>query len=243
MKAEEKIKAISRHVASVYRRFDRAFKNYPKDILDLIVFHKFHFFMPEDDALQAYRRLKTSFVDWNEVRISSVKEIQEIFDGVPDALEIAIFVKDFLEFLHRENQSVSLEFLTQKTLAEIRRYLKQVKGIEPATISLVLLLRKEHPVFPLSAPMERSLVRVGVLRRGDTRDHKERFLHGLLDVEQALPFHHFFLQHSREVCPPEEEKLQCPSCRIRAACSFFRRRSRRLNGRLNHAAALKKGKS
>jgi len=224
VKLEDRFKAIKSYVSSSYRRFSSAYRDYPKEILDLIVFHKLHFYMPEVEAQKSYRRLKTAFVDWNEVRISSVKEIREVFDGVPDCLELSIFVKDFLEHLHLENQSVSLEFLVERNLGDIRRYLRGFKGVEPATIDLVLRLRKDHPVLPVSAPMERTLLRLGVVRRQQSREQKEKYLHNLVEGAAALPFHHFFLKHSREICPPEDENVQCPSCGIRNSCSYYKRR-------------------
>lgn len=231
MKAQEKLRTVTGYANSSYRRFRNAYRNYPREVLDLIVLHKIHYYMPAAEALQAFRRLKTAFVDWNEVRISSVMEIQEVFDGVPDSLELAIFVKDFLEQLHRQNQSTSLEFLAEKNLEEIRRYLRGIKGVDSATIGMVLRLRKDYPVLPLSAPMERSLLRLGVVRPGHNRQQKEKYLHELVEKDQALAFHHFFLKHSREICPPEDENVQCKSCGIRGACSYYERRSRSLNGR------------
>jgi len=234
VKAQEKIKAITQHVETSYRRNSSGFKNYPTDILELIIFHKIHFYMPEAEALQCFRRMKNTFVDWNEVRISTVKEIQEVFNGVSDSLDLAIFIKDFLECLHRQNQSVSLEFLAEKNLGDIRRYLRGIRGVDPATITMVLRLRKEHPVLPVSSSMERTFLRLGVVRPGDNRDQKEKFLHNLVHQDQALPFHHFFLKHSREICPPEEDKLQCSSCEIRKTCTYFKRHHRRLNGKSSH---------
>jgi len=231
LNAQDKLKSLKTYVTSSYRRINSAYRNYPREILDLIVFHKLHFYMGAGEAVQAYRRLKTAFVDWNEVRISSVKEIQEVFEGVPDALELAIFVKDFLEQLHRENQSVSLEFLVEKNLADIRRYLKGIKGVDPATIGMVLRLRKDYPSLPINSAMERSMVRLGLVRPGGKRDQQEKQLHTMIDPEQAISFHHFFLDHSRETCPPDEEKVQCGSCLIRRSCNYYERRRRHLNGK------------
>ncbi len=232
MKACERIKAITSFLETSYRRIHPAYRDYPRDILELILFHKMHFYMAEQEAVDRFRRLKAAFVDWNEVRISSVKEIQAAFDGVPDALDLSIFIKDLLEQLHRENQSVSLEFLAEKNLSDIRRYLRAFKGIDPATINLVLRVRKEYPVLPVSDCMEPTLERLGVVRPGDKREQKEKYLHNLVDQEQALPFHHFFLMHSREICPPDEEKIQCLSCGIRKSCNYYERHQRRNNGKV-----------
>ncbi len=234
MKAQDKIRALTNFVETSSRPLNAAYRNYPKEILELVLFHKMHFYMSEEEALQRFRRLKTAFVDWNEVRISSVKEIQEVFEGIPDSLDLSIFVKDLLEQLHRQNQVMSLEFLAEKNLGDIRRYLRGIKGVDPATIDLILRLRKEHPVLPVSASMERTFLRLGVVRPGDNREQKEKYLHNLIDQEQALPFHHFFLEHSREICPPDEEKIQCASCGIRRSCNYYQRRQKRLNGKSAH---------
>ena len=243
MKTQAKLKSISRFISLSSRSLGPTLKEYPKEILDLVIFHKFHFFMGEKEALQAFRKLKSAFVDWNEVRISTVSEIHEVVSSIPDSLELAIFIKDLLEYLHRDRQTLSLEFLTEMNLSEIRKYLRGIKGVEPTTISLVLRLRKEHPVLPVSAPMERTFLRLGLLRPGDSRDQKEKYLHSVVEPDAALPFHHFFLQHSRLICPPQDERVQCLSCGIRSSCSFFARHRAKMNaakinerGRLNGKA-------
>jgi endonuclease III len=232
VKAQDRIKAITTYVESAKRQ-NHAFESYPREILDLIVFHKLHFFLPEGEAAHCFRRLKSTFVDWNEIRISSVMEIQEVFNGSADSLELSIFVKDVLEQLHRENQSLDLEFLANKSMVDIRRFLRSIRGVEPATIDLILRLRKEYPVLPLSPPMESTLLRLGLVRPRDNREQKEKYLHNLVDQDKALPFHHFFLMHSREICPPDEGKILCRSCGIRRSCNYFARRQRRLNGKAN----------
>lgn len=231
LKAQEKIKAITNFAEAAKRISKSAYQNYPREILELIIFHKIHFYMSAPDALQRFRRLKSSFVDWNELRISALKEIQDVFEGVEDSLDLAIFIKDLLELLHRENQTVSLEFLAEKPLAEIRRYLKEIKGLDPATVNLVLRIRKEHPVLPVSSSMERTLLRLGLVRPGDNREQKEKYLHTLVDQDQALSFHHFLLMHSREICPPDEEKVQCSECGIRQSCAYFEKRRKRAGAR------------
>lgn len=210
MKAADRVKSITRKVVSTYRNRSRF--EYPQDVLDLIIFHKIHFYMDGREALQAYRRLKSNFVDWNEVRISSIREIQEVLGNSPDVLELAIFIKDLLEFLHNERHSVDLEFLAEENISEIRRFLKQIKGMDATTINLILRVRKDYPVLPVTGPMENTFLRVGLVRRADSRDKKGKYLHGLVKEDIALPFHHFFLQHSREICPPDETKIQCTIC-------------------------------
>lgn len=248
MKTQDKIEAVARKALSFSRRWLPPAGSYPTTVLDLIIFHKLHLALPAADAARSFRQLKDAFVDWNEVRISSVREIQGELAG-EGTLDVAVFIKDLLEIVHRERQDVSLEFIIEQNLGEIRRYLKQVKGMDSATIDLILRVRKEHPLVPLNQAMEAVLARLGVLRATDTRDRKGKILHEALG-EDSLPFHHFLLEHSRSTCPPDESRLDCPRCVLRDLCDFYARtvrklakrsaRSRRPEGRRAPLRAVKK---
>lgn len=196
---------------------------YPSKILDLLIFHKLHLGLPTDEAMKSYQRLQEGFVDWNETRISSVREIQEAMDFCPGSLELAVFVKDLLEFVHREHQDVGLEFLAEQNLGDIRQYLKQVKGVDSATVEFILVLRKEYPIFPLSEGAETVLKRLGILRATSTPLQRAKQLHELVEPSSALHLHHFLLNHSREVCPPDETRVDCQHCGMREMCAFYAR--------------------
>jgi endonuclease III len=194
---------------------------YPTQVVDLIIFHKLHLELPSASALKTFQNLKAAFVDWNEVRVSTFREIQDVFVGGQNTLALAIFIKELLEFVHRERQQMSLEFLMEENLGDIRRYLKQVRGLDTSTVNLILRVRKEHPVLPLNRSMEAVLHRLGLLRNAETRDKKERTLHELVEPGKAIAVHHFLLNHSQEYCPPEEEKVNCSHCCMRRMCAFY----------------------
>lgn len=223
MRPAEKIDSVLRH--AVHSASGRAYHRevYPKEIIDLVIFHKLHLTMNAENAMRSYHELRSQFVDWNEVRVSSLREIQEQLGDSSSSLELAIFIKDFLEFVHREHHSLSLEFLAEQNLGEIRRYLKQIRGVDGSTVDLILHLRKEHPVFPLNQSMEAVLRRLGFGRNGETRDRKQRQLHGFISPERTLSLHHYLLNHSREFCPIDDTNLDCPHCSLRKICSYYAR--------------------
>lgn len=196
---------------------------YPVTFVDLIIFHTLHLSLPAAEATRSYARLREEFVDWNEVRISSLKEIQEVLEGNGLSLDLAVFIKDFLEFVHRQNQDVSLEFLALQNLTEIRKYLKPVRGINASTVDLLLHLRKEHPVFPLSERTEEVLDRLGLTRKQDTRDRREKLLHESMDSREVVPLHHFLLQHALTTCTEDPAQVACSRCELRTCCAFYAR--------------------
>ena len=221
MKAQEKLITIERKALLLGKRLSPSIRDYPTDILDLIIFHKLHLAMPLESAIRSFRNLKAQFVDWNEVRVSTLREIQEEIGKTPDSLSLAVFIKDLLEFVHHEHQNLSLEFLAEQNLGEIRRYLKQVRGLDNSTVNLILRVRKEHPVLPLNRATETVVDRLGILRKSEKRDRKERVLHELVNPEKALFLHHFLLNHSQEYCPPDEASVDCARCCVRHVCAFY----------------------
>ncbi len=236
MKAADKLQLLAQQAASFGKHWasGKTFPGpegdstgYPRAFLDLIVFHKLHTALPAQQALRGFNELKEGFVDWNEVRVSAVREIQEALGLCPGSLELAVFVKDLLELIHREKQDVSLEFLAEKNLGEIRQYLKRFRGLDPSTTELLLRVRKEHPVVPLNHAMELVLTRLGILRKGETRSKNEKSLHELVDPARHLLLHHYLLNHAVEVCPPDENALECPTCGIRQMCAFYARNGKK----------------
>ncbi|MFQ5655802.1 MAG: hypothetical protein ACE5GW_13865, partial [Planctomycetota bacterium] len=69
------------------------------DTLDLVLFSHLIHHLSLADAIKAFLGLKGNFVDWNEVRISTAGDVQEMFRGGDGPLELAIFLKDFLNRL------------------------------------------------------------------------------------------------------------------------------------------------
>ena len=181
--------------------------NYPDSIVDLLIFHRMHFHMTPTKARRCFNHLKSEFVDWNEVRVSVIRDIQIGLRNSYDSLELAVFIKNFLEFIHGELREISLEYLREENLSETKQFLKQIKGIKPATIEMVLMHVKERPVLPLTLEMEKLLVKLSLAKKTETRDRKGKRLYDLVGPEKVIPLHHYLLYHTNvyEKMPEPEE--------------------------------------
>jgi len=203
VKISQRLKTLVDAAERFWRSSSVAAIDYPQTVVDLVVFHKLHFHMSPQDAWQCFSRLKDEFVDWNEVRVSVVREIQEQLSGANDSLELAVFIKDFLEHVHKERRRVTLEPLVEANLTDFRRFFKTVKGLDPATVEFVLMRTKAHPVVPLSASMERHLAEIGIVKSADTRDRKAKHLFEAVGQETALHLHHYLLFHTHANSRPD----------------------------------------
>ncbi len=170
--------------------------NYPETVLDLVIFHRMHFHMSPKKAKKCYNHLKSRFVDWNEVRVSVVRDIQVVLRGSYDSLELTVFIKDFLDLIHKERRELSLESLRENNLREIRDFLKRIKGMKPATIEIAQMRLKDHPILPLSLEMEKLLVKLRLAKKTETRDRKGKRFYSLIEPDKILPLHHYLLYHA-----------------------------------------------
>src|SRR5262249_31775096 len=66
----------------------------------------------------AFDRLRRSFFDWNEVRVSSAHEVDEALAGLPDANGRAQRVIDLLQEVFESTYSFDLEALHKKGLKQ-----------------------------------------------------------------------------------------------------------------------------
>ncbi|MCI0650734.1 MAG: hypothetical protein L0Z55_02500 [Planctomycetes bacterium] len=190
------------------------------DLLDQFLLAHLLLQMPYAAAQKAYLAFKAQFVDWNEVRISTAKEVQDVLRGAAEPLEAAIVLKDFLHRLFLEKHHVGLEFLRDKSVSEIRSFFKNSRGLNESTVLLLLRLMKEHPVQPLEAWMQPCAERLGLVHRGSTLLQKEKQLFEKVPAAIAFEFHALLAEHSRAVCGLDESVLDCPSCVLRRSCPY-----------------------
>ncbi len=221
MKASDKVSQVVKKVLRGEKARNASIAAYPDSILETVIFHRLHHATSADKALKSFERLITEFVDWNEIRVSTIQEIREQLPSGANSLDTAVFIKDYLEFVHRERQCMDLEFLIEQNLSDIRRFLKQVRGIDASTIDLLVHRCKGHPIFPLNPLMETILVTAGLAKQQDTRDRKAKSVFEMLVSESVLPFHHFLLDLKRELEPIEERTLSGAKAPLRAACGGF----------------------
>ncbi|VAX41844.1 hypothetical protein MNBD_PLANCTO02-2394 [hydrothermal vent metagenome] len=82
-----------------------------------------------EDADAAFKRLKKSFCDFNEMRVSSISELTDLFDGLPHAEKRALQVRGVLQYIFEKSFDFDFESLRRKTLEQGARQLGRVKDL------------------------------------------------------------------------------------------------------------------
>jgi endonuclease-3 len=88
-----------------------------------------------DAALQAFETLKKTFFDWNEIRVSTVKELAEVISSLPDSADAAARVKGILQSVFESDYSFDLEHLKKQNIGAAVKRLQKLQGATPFVVA------------------------------------------------------------------------------------------------------------
>ena len=192
-----------------------------------------------DDADAAYARLRTVFVDWNEVRVSTVQEVADALRPLPNAGPRAGWIIGVLHAVFEMNYSYDLGDMEKKGLKQaakqVSRYfndsdlkklgLKQAakqierfRQVNDFAVAWVVQRSLGGHAIPLDGPTVRVLQRLGVVEEVDPDDLES--LRG--GIEHVIPkargpeFTELMSLHAKEICT--ENDPHCTKCPLLADC-------------------------
>jgi len=118
---------------------------------------------PRELADRAYRNLQEHFFDWNEVRVSSVREVEECLGKLADAEVRATRLLSFLQEVFETTFSFDLESLHKKGLKQAAKQLARYQAANDFVVSWVVQHSLGGHAIPLDVPSLRVLRRLGLL--------------------------------------------------------------------------------
>lgn len=136
---------------------------------------------PVSAAEEAFAALAEAFFDWNEVRVSSVRELAEAMARLPDPPAAAHRVKRVLQHVFEDNYAFDLEDLHKKNLGPAVDSLKKIDGTTPFTVAYVVQAALGGHAIPLDAGT------LEVMRIVDLATDEEVAAGTITGLERAIP--------------------------------------------------------
>ncbi len=207
------------------------------NVLESVIYGVCHEGTTREQANQALSRFKDDFFDWNEVRVSSLDEIQTALAGLPDAEPRAQRIRRFLRQLFEKTYAFNLEALAKKPLKESLKTLSEYEafGSDYVEATVVCQALGGHAI-PVDGPARRALERLGVAEP-DTENSSLRSL-----LERAVPknrgpeFLDLLEDLAHDTCI--EGEPDCPRCELRKVCPTGQAHIADAHSSAKHAAAL-----
>jgi endonuclease-3 len=116
-----------------------------------------------EDADRAFRNLRERFYDWNEVRVSSGREVEEALSDLPDAEHRANRLIVFLQEVFETTFSFDLEPLHKKGLKQAVKQLSRYQAATDYAVAWVTQQSLGGHAIPLDTATISLLRRLGLL--------------------------------------------------------------------------------
>lgn len=171
------------------------------------------------EADAAFARIKQAFFDWNEIRVSSVPEVGDVLEGVPEAGLKAKQLVEFLQEHFERTYSFTLEDLEKKGLKQSAKQLARYKdkGVTDFVVAFVTQRALGGHAVPLDEPTIRVLTRLGVIEGEiDDLEAARASLEHYIPKAKGPEFTDVFAMHADALCTPENP--DCPHCPLKAEC-------------------------
>ena len=136
---------------------------------------------PYAAADAAYKLLGTQFFEWNEVRVSTVRELAETLSMLPDPMAAAINLRKVLQHVFETTYSFDLEPLKKLNLGPATQKLEKMPGITPFVASYGVQAALEGHSIPLDRGALEVLYIVGVITEA------EQAAGAVPGLERAIP--------------------------------------------------------
>ncbi len=118
-------------------------------------------------AEAVYEKLKASFFDWNEIRVSTVRELAELMHELVEPASVAARVKGILQSTFESEYSFDLEALKKKNLGEAVKRLQKLEGASPFIVAYTVQTSLGGHSIPVDRGTLGALVVLGTISEAE----------------------------------------------------------------------------
>jgi endonuclease-3 len=169
-----------------------------------------------DQAERAFRALQERFFDWNEIRVSSVREVEEVIEDLPGAEMRAQRLISLLQEVFETTFSFDLETLHKKGLKQAAKQLSRYEAVKGNDYAVAWVIQRSlggHAV-PLDEPTLRCLRRLGLIEgEGEDLEALRASLEHLVPKSRGPLFNELVSFLASEYCWEDDPHCHaCPLC-------------------------------
>lgn len=171
----------------------------------------------DEEAAAALKALLVEFVDWNEVRVSSWKEIGSALEasGIRDPGEKAIALKKLLEAVFNRFNKMSLDALLAQKPEDAHRTLEAMPDIPDTAAGAILHNNLGNDSLHATPGLLRIARRIGLVREGASVQIKKD-LEAFVPRKERFRFQQHLGHLAQKVCLAGV--TLCPRCPLNGTC-------------------------
>ncbi|RME76142.1 MAG: hypothetical protein D6776_01770 [Planctomycetota bacterium] len=171
---------------------------------------------------RALRTLRENAVDWNELRLHTVTEIERLLEGcrIKEAPVAASRIRALLQTCWDVLRHLELERLPDTPPEEIRLFIQGLLGagagaLPPHLVEYITVVGGLDTAPPLGPGAVRMIDRIGIFADETPRGERRKLLAPA--AGDPIAFHHLLHEHARKVCVTSAPR--CGRCIVFEHCA------------------------
>jgi endonuclease-3 len=213
--ATQKQKVLNRILTTLKRDLPAA-EPEARPVLEQLIYAICRENAPRDRADKAFRNLRDSFFDWNEIRVSSARELVEVLAPLPDAEMRAYRIVSLLQEIFETTYAFELESLHKKGLKQAQKQLERYQGTNSFSVAFTLQMGLGGHALPVDVGMRRTLRRLELIDEEPNEEALQASLEHLVPKARGPLFCELVNGLAQQFC--HETSPACPRCPMRDLC-------------------------
>ena len=175
-----------------------------------------------DAAEQVFEVLSRDYFDWNEVRVSTIRELSEVMKPLNDPVASATRLKRVLQSLFETQYSFDLEAFKKQNIGQAVKHLAEYKGATPFVIAFITQNGLGGHAIPVNQGLLDAFYAVGVISESEaakgTVPGLERTVSKSKGIEIGTLLHQLGVELHRSPYGPTIRKILLeisPGCKAR----------------------------
>jgi endonuclease-3 len=170
-----------------------------------------------EQAQLAYKNLRTRFFDWNEIRVSSIRELEEALAGLSDAESRAQRLVSFLQEVFEDTFSFDIDGIQKKGLKQAAKQLAQYGSANDYVGAWVVQRSLGGHAIPIDTPTLRCSRRLGLIEPGTEDPEAARSsLEHIIPKSKGAQFTDAASNLAEKYC--WEDEPACRDCPLQGEC-------------------------
>tara|TARA_R110002072_G_scaffold13481_1_gene56752 strand:+ start:222179 stop:223192 length:1014 start_codon:yes stop_codon:yes gene_type:complete len=187
-KTPDKSKVLARLLKLLKKEFGGLPKREQLPVLESMVFAACLENSSYEAADAAFGRLKNDFFDWNEVRVSTISELEPVFEGVHEPEWCAMRVRYLLYYVFDHQFSYDFDGIKKKPFELAFKQVSKIKHLTPFCRNYMLQKCLGNHVIPVDDKMVRTAIWLGLIPVGADEDSGAELLKGFIRKADAPEF-------------------------------------------------------
>jgi len=179
-KTPDKSRILTRLIKLLKKEFGGLPKREQLPVLEAMVFSVCFENSSYEAADAAFERLKGDFFDWNEVRVSTISELEPVFEGVHEPEWCAMRVRYLLYYVFDHQFSYDFDGIKKKSFDLAFKQVSKIKHLTPFCRNYMLQKCLGTHVIPVDDKMVRTAIWLGLVPVGAGEDSGAELLKGFI---------------------------------------------------------------